>query len=226
MQLPDLTRRFVCRRCQRETGHWPIANGQVRNSERPVEGTATSYQTFAVVECRECHSTTYCIDTRIHPGPMMGDSYTESTLYHPPLPFRLKPGWYNELPEFYRLILDEIYDALDNELFFLASSGTRTALDMLIVEKIGDIGTFKDKIERLLVEGMVDAAEKEMLLAVIDAGSASAHRNYRPNDEAINHMMDILEEIFHKMLIAPGRKEEFAAKAKALRDATPTRKPA
>src|ERR1043165_378654 len=92
--------------CQRETGHWPIANGQVRDSMTPLEGAATSFQTFQVVQCRECGSTTYCIDIHIHPGPMMGDSYTQSTLYHPPLPFRLTPGWYHELPEFYRHILD------------------------------------------------------------------------------------------------------------------------
>jgi uncharacterized protein DUF4145 len=122
---------------------------------------------------------------------MMGDSYTESTLYHPPLPFRLKPGWYSELPEFYRHILDEVYEALDNVLFFLTSTGTRTALDLLIVEKIGDIGSFKAKIGRLCSEDMIDAAEQDMLLAVIDAGSASAHRSYRPDDEAMNNMMDI-----------------------------------
>jgi len=198
----------------------------VRDSATTLEGAATSYQTYQVVQCRECRSTTYCIDTRIHPGPMMGDSYTESTLYHPPLPFRLKPGWYDELPEFYRHILDEVYQALDNSLFFLASSGTRTALDILIVEKIGDIGSFKDKIARLCAAGMIDSAEQDMLLAAIDAGSASAHRNYRPNDEAMNHMMDILEEIFHKMIIAPERKQGLAAKAKALRETTPKRKPA
>lgn len=223
IQIPDPPR-FVCRNCQRETSHWPIANGEVRDSARPLEGVATSYQTFQVVQCRECRSTTYCIHTHIHPG-FGGDSYIESTSYHPPLPFRTKPVWYNKLPELYRLILDEIYQALDNRLFFLASSGTRTALDMLIVQKIGDIGSFKDKIERLLSEGMIDSTERDMLLAVIDAGSAAAHRNYRPDDEKINHMMDILEEIFYKMIVDPERKQDLAAKAKTLRETTPSRKP-
>jgi hypothetical protein len=223
MQLPDMTRRFICRNCQRETGHGSRAKGQVHGSTTALEGAATSFQTFQVVQCFECSFTTYCIDTRIHPGDMMGDSYTESTLYYPPLPFRLRPGWYRELPELYRHILDEVYQALDNALFFLASTGTRTALDLLIIEKIGDIGPFKVKIGRLCSEGMIDAAEQDMLLAVIDAGSASAHRSYRPDNEAMNHMMDILEEIFYKMIVAPNRKQVLVAKAKALRETTPKR---
>ena len=89
---------------------------------------------------------------------------------------------------------------------------------MLIVKTIGDIGSFKDKIEQLLSEGMIDSTERDMLLAVIDAGSAAAHRNYRPDDEKINHMMDILEEISYKMIIDPERKQDLAAKAKTLRE--------
>jgi hypothetical protein len=154
---------------------------------------------------------------------MMGDSYTQSTLYYPPLPFRVRPKWYHELPEFYQHILDEVYQALDNSLFFLASTGTRTALDLLIVEKIGDIGSFKAKLGQLCSTGMIDSAEQDMLLAVIDAGNASAHRSYKPDDEAMNHMMEILEEIFYKMIVAPSRKRDLTAKAKALRETTPKR---
>jgi hypothetical protein len=221
MQLPNMTRRFICRNCQRETNHLPIAKGQVHGNATPLEGAAISHQIVQVVQCRECDSPTCCIDTRIHPGHLRGDSYTHSTLYHPPLPFRLKPEWYHELPECYRHILDEVYQALDNALFFLASTGMRTALDLLIVEKIGDIGRFKDKIGRLYSEGMIDSDEQDVLLAVIDAGSASTHRSYRPDDEAINRMMDILEEFFRKMIVAPSRKQDLAAKAKALRKTTP-----
>ncbi len=224
MKIPDMTRRFICRHCQRETGHWPIANGAVKGSEKKLEREEYSFQTFQVVQCKDCGVTTYCIDTKIHPGPMMGDSYTQTTDYYPPLPLRIKPVWYGYLTDDYQAILNEVYSALDNSLFFLASTGTRTALDQLIVEKIGDAGSFNAKLKKVVTNNIIDKTEKRILLAVIDAGSASAHRSYRPDIESINHMMDILEAIFYKLVVEPEKKKELGRKADELRKSTPKRK--
>ncbi|TKB69584.1 MAG: DUF4145 domain-containing protein [Nitrospira sp.] len=226
MQLPDPTRRFICRTCQRETGHWPIAHGPVKGSEKLLLGQETSSQIFQVVQCRDCKSTTYCLDTRVHPGHMMGDSYVERTDYFPPLQVRTRPDWFSQLPEGYQSILAEVYQAIDNSLFFLASTGTRTAVDQLIVEKIGDAGRFEDKIIELVERKIIDNTQGEMLLALINAGSASAHRSYKPDSETINHMMDILEAIFYSLLIEPDKRKDLERKAAEIRKSTPPRKPA
>ncbi|MCD6199174.1 MAG: DUF4145 domain-containing protein [Deltaproteobacteria bacterium] len=207
MKTPDMTRRFICRICQRETGHWPIANGQVKGSEKKLKRGESSFKTFQVVQCKDCGTTTYCIDTKIHPGSMIGDSYTKNTEYFPPIPLRIKPEWYSYLTENYQAILDEVYVALDNSLSFLSSTGARTALDQLIIEKIGDIGDFKTKVKKMVANKIIDETESAMLLAVIDAGSASAHRSYRPDNERINHMMDILEAIFYKLVVEPEKRK-------------------
>ena len=60
-----------------------------------------------------------------------------------------------------------------------------------------------------------------MLLALIDAGSASAHRSYKPDTETIHHMMDILEAIFHSLLVEPDKRKELERKAAELRRTTP-----
>ena len=65
---------------------------------------------------------------------MIGDSYIAQTDYLPPVPVRTKPEWFGRLPQGYQSILAEVYQAIDNSLFFLASTGTRTAVDQLIVE--------------------------------------------------------------------------------------------
>lgn len=221
IEIPDMTRRFLCRVCLRETGHLPGAGAPVRNSLKRRKGAETSSQRLVVVECRDCGCITCCVDTQIHP--IGGDSYTQSTTYYPPLPFRLRPPWYRQLPKHHRLNLDEIYPALDHRLFRLAAVGVRTALDLLIVETIGDVGSFKVKVKTLASKGMIDSSEKEMLLAVLDAGSASAHRSFRPSNEAMTHMMDILEGLLYKMMVAPNEKRKLSAKAKALQEKTPQR---
>jgi hypothetical protein len=113
---------------------------------------------------------------------------------------------------------------VDNRLLFLASSGIRTAIDQLIVAKIGDVGNFKTKLDTLESKSIIDPDEKEFLGAVIDAGSASAHRSFCPEVETIYQMLDILESIFFKILIAPKRRDALKNKAKAIRGETPKRK--
>lgn len=221
--IPDPTRRFICRTCQRETGHWPIANGQVKGSQKKLQRGESSFQTFQVVQCRDCRSTTYCIDTKIHPGSMVGDSYVQKTDYYPPLPLRIRPNWLSELTENYRNILNEVYSALDNSLFRLASAGTRTVIDCLITDQIGDIGGFEEKVKELVNKGIIDADERDILLTLIDAGSASMHRSFNPSEDLIKDMMDILEKILFKVCIEPKEKQALKEKAKALREKTPKR---
>lgn len=223
MQFPDMTRRFICRTCQRETGHWPIANGQVKGSQKKLQRVESSFQTFQVVQCKDCGSTTYCIDTKIHPGPMVGDSYVHKTDYYPPLPLRIRPNWLARLPENYRSILNEVYSALDNSLFRLASAGTRTVIDCLIIDQIGDIGGFEEKVKKLVSKGIIDDDERDILLPLIDAASASIHRSFNPSEDLIKHMMDILEKILFKVYIEPKEKQALKEKAKALREKTPKR---
>jgi len=225
-KIPDTSRIFVCRTCRRETRQIRLNYGRASNKSEPLQGRDTKIYNYNVFRCAECETTTYCIDSTICPGPMIGDSYVEETEYFPPLIKRVKPSWFDSLSSEYQEILSEVYTAIDNELKFLASSGTRTALDQLIVEKIGDIGGFDHKLEKLVKENIIDEEDKEMLKAVIDAGSASAHRSYKPDDDVIGHMMDILETIFFKLLIEPDQKQRLREKAKQLSKATPKRKKA
>lgn len=224
MEIPNMTRRFICRQCQRKTGHWPIANGAVKGSEKKLDRQESSFQTFQVVQCKDCGTTTYCIDTKIHPGAMNGDSYIKKTDYYPPAPLRIKPDWYGYLSKNYQTILNEVYLASDYSLFFLASTGIRIALDQLIVEKIGDAGSFNAKLEKLVTNGIINKTEMEILSSVIDTGSASAHRSYRPGIKLINNMMDILEAIFYKLVVEPEKRKELGRKADELRKSTPKRK--
>lgn len=229
--VPDDTQRFTCRVCQRETGHVTLATGRVEGSEKHERTGHNSYyvrsrQSFAVLQCRDCKSTTYCLETLNLRNPqLMQLTCDREREYFPPLPKRTRPEWLSNLQDGYQFILGEVYQAIDNSLFFLASTGTRTAVDQLIVEKIGDAGSFPQKIQKLVEEKIIDETEGEILIALIDAGSASAHRSYKPTLENMDRMMEILEAIFRKLLIEPERKKELARKADELRQATPPRKP-
>lgn len=152
-----------------------------------------------------------------------GDSGIEKTEYFPPLPFRTRPNWLSELPENFRNVLNEVHSALDNSLFRFVSAGIRTVIDCLIIDQIDDIGSFKEKIKELVSKGLIDSDEQKFLLVLIDARSASIHRNFNPDKDLIKHMMDILEKILFKVCIEPKEKQALKEKVESLRKKTPKR---
>jgi len=222
MKIPDLSRTFVCNRCGRKSFHWPISSGEVRKEPIKRRGGEYRYQTFDVMECRDCKSLTLCIDTKIHPGG--GDSYIHKTEYYPPRLTRERPIWLKTIDPQLKKLLEEIYEALDCSLFFIASTGIRTVIDRLIVEKIGDVGSYKNKVIALEKKGIIDSEEKEMLFAVIDAGSASAHRGFSPTKKIITQMTDIMEKMLHRIYIESKDKASLLKKASSIRKQTPQRK--
>jgi uncharacterized protein YutE (UPF0331/DUF86 family) len=94
---------------------------------------------------------------------------------------------------------------------------------MLIVDKIGDVGTFKDKLNKLESEGYIDPTEKELLDAVTEAGNAAAHRGYAPDATLLNSVIDILESLFDRIYFKPDRDKELLEKARELKKKIPKR---
>jgi len=94
----------------------------------------------------------------------------------------------------------------------------------MILDKVGDIGPFETKLNTLEGKRIIDAEEKEMLLAVIDAGSASAHRGFDPTKKIITQMTDIMEKVLYRIYIEPKEKTLLLKKAGSIRKQTPRRK--
>jgi len=94
--------------------------------------------------------------------------------------------------------------------------GARTLLDLLMVEKVGDVGTFKQKLKKLQDAGYVGANNVDVLDAALDVGNAAAHRGHAPKATEVNAVMDIVENVLHAVYVLP----DMALK---LKKATPPR---
>jgi hypothetical protein len=145
-------------------------------------------------------------------------------LGYTPAPGRRRPKWVSDLDQETAHLLREVYAATDNSLFVLASMGVRTILDRVIVDAVGDRGTYKEKLDALKAEHYIDEQELQTILPVIDAGSASAHRGFKPRKESLNDMLDIAEHLLEKFKIAPKRKATLSQKANELRARVPKRR--
>jgi hypothetical protein len=92
-------------------------------------------------------------------------------------------------------LLNEIYAALHSGSMRLALMGTRTVVDMLLLQEVGDVGSFNSKLNALRDKGVISERNREVLAAALDAGSAAAHRGYKPGQEEIEAVLDIVENV-------------------------------
>ena len=87
--------------------------------------------------------------------------------------------------------------------------GARTLVDMLMLDKIGDVGSFQHKLEQLEKRGLVGRQNRNFLAVALDAGNAAAHRGYQPKKEQLNHAMDIVENLLQAVYVLEGAAEEL-----------------
>jgi hypothetical protein len=108
-------------------------------------------------------------------------------------------------------ILREVYDALDADLSILTAIGIRTAFDRAAeLLKIPD-GPFATKLDALVTKGAIGTDERRHLDALVDAGSAAAHRGWIPDERQLTTMMDIIENFLYRSFVLPSQSKSLQA---------------
>lgn len=149
-----------------------------------------------VSKCRGCEKINFKHIVRNSPN-----RETDIVFYFPRKPIRQVPDWVVKLPMKYIEILQEVYVSINEHLFILSLTGIRTLLDIYIVNKIGDAGTFKQKLAKLVADGVITSTKSSVLETAIDAGNASAHRGYKPDRETLFQILDIVENLLQSEIV-------------------------
>jgi hypothetical protein len=177
------------------------------------DGTAAS-DTGMILECCGCERVYFRRDYWFsewdmivqHPitlEPMM-ERGVETTYWPAPIA-RRRPTWIAELEEADRglgNLLTEMYTALDNGLRIVSAIAVRTVFDRASeLLGIDPALTFKEKLDKLGANGKISIDEGSTLEVLVDAGSAAAHRGWRPQTEELKTMVDLLESFLHRSFI-------------------------
>ena len=169
---------------------------------------------YRILQCRGCEYVyfqtdhTFSEDTWNQYNPATGEmeEYLRQKITHWPAPVqREQPKWSGELtsvdPDLYSLF-DDIYIALNQELHGLCAIGIRTifdrASDLLGVDPAKK---FYEKLNDLVDQGKVGASERSSLDVLTDAGSAAAHRGWRPDSTQLATMMDVIEAFLYRNFV-------------------------
>ena len=121
-------------------------------------------------------------------------------------------GWQSRLPDSICPVLGEVYVAVDSGLTTLATFGTRTVLDMVMSDKIGDPKkTFQEKLKAMVAQGHMGAYEKDQFSIIVDAGHAAAHRAYVPDEETLGKVLTAVEALLYRLYVLPADAESVKA---------------
>mgnify|MGYP001596032416 CR=1 FL=1 len=214
---PTKTVKAHCNRCLGEKHHFVLAAKKQEQVELEPDGFPSYWENtvYEMLECCGCDN----IILRSTFKWVGGDPGEATVTYFPPAVTRPKPAWltdYSSKPG--HDLLREIYAALHNGSNRLAIMGARTIIDMVMLNKIGDQGTFAEKLEKMEQAGYISKTNRTYLEAAIEAGHAAAHRGHRHDDKDVNHVMDIVENLVQAVYV-------LESNADTLRRNTPPRPP-
>lgn len=130
------------------------------------------------------------------------------------------PDWTCQLPKEIQSLVREVYIAKSSNLPALCAMGIRAAIDVTSVAALGyDAGVFGTKLNKLRDAGHITEIQRNHLAAVVDAGSAAAHRGLAPESDAVSTMLDAMQHLLQAHYLYPEKTEALVA-------STPPRKPA
>jgi hypothetical protein len=194
-----------CNECRRKTDHRLLKSGTGDcGSEEHDEYSTVFWETrFDLFQC--CG----CLEMVLRRTYHFSEDDGFDIRYFPPRVSRHLPPWAYELPYNIKSVLEEVYRSLDADNRRLPLMGARAILDIVMVEKIGDIGGFGQKLEALEDRGFVSSKNREVLNAALDAGSAAAHRGYFAKSVDVNTVMDIVENLLQAVYVLQEAAEQL-----------------
>lgn len=198
--------RVHCNDCGHGTSHRLLKTAYASDETGAGDWWST---TFDMLECCGCQ------DVVLRRTFVFNSEEPDVRCFPPPVSRHL-PSWQYDLPHKVRAVLDEVYRSLDADTRSLPMMGARTLVDMLILEKVGDVGGFKQKLDELEAQGFIGAKQVEVLDAALDAGGAAGHRGHIPSVSEVNAVMDIVENLLQAVYVLPDV-------AKNLKKTTPPR---
>ncbi len=183
-----------------------------------------AWQVIQCCGCDEIKFRRHTLHDECHMDYETGKYTPEIAIYPPPIN-RPLPEWVCQIEDVESLeeVLKETYIALENGSYRLASIGLRTAFDLFACHKVGDVGTFLQKLEELVSKQYITTQEQEILNYIVVLGNASAHKGFRPKIKAIEAAIESLETILHRIYIQPYLVEDLNKRVQELHPLIPQR---
>lgn len=186
-----------CNSCGKSTKQEVAGHHWWASTEQNASGAVLdSEHEYNLLVCDQCKSAQLRTAERTE---QLSDEFTER--YIPAHPVRPLPSWTMELPPHMGALLEETHIALANGYLWLVAMGSRTLIDMFALERVGDVGGFKAKLDRLEKENYLSNKDRLIVEVAIDVGHGATHKNWCPTAGDCHGALDIVENLLHRLVL-------------------------
>jgi hypothetical protein len=209
-----------CKNCGQDRWAEVVGHHLRMEEEEDPGGNSIWEQTdYRILRCAGCNDVFFQTDSIFSEDFDPEEAEYIHTIEHwPPMNKvrRERPQWFDKLTladEDLHSLCGAVYVSLDNEIDVLAAIGVRTVFDRAS-ELLGvdPAKGFAEKLSDLVAAGKIGGDEKAILNILTDAGSAAAHRGWRPSKDQIDTMMSIIEGFLYRTFLLGKEAKELRAK--------------
>lgn len=212
-----------CTKCTSKTAHEIVFESTQILDRETLDGgdmhgkiiVVNGYR-YIVYRCLGCKSV--ALQRSFFNSDLTPGEYDHDCKTFPPIETRKRPEWLKQLDSNSQELFNETYNALFSGSNRLAAMGARALIDDYITRQVGDQGNFTNGLTKLVAESIIDEEKCKIVKAAVDAGNASVHRAYCPNNENLNIVLDIVENLIESEILKQA--------AEILKRNTPERKSA
>ena len=206
-----------CNNCLGDRNHQILFadRNEWSDDDSPAHGAIT----WALVKCLGCD------DVRLRHQHWFSEEMEADgipityTNFYPPSVTRQKPIWQRRFLPFSSKLFelnslsDEIYGALGVGAYRLATMGIRGLVEKIMIDSVSDKGSFEKNISAFFAEGFVAPKQQDAFKNIlIEAGHAAMHRNFKPDADAVNALLDMVEGIMRSIYYEPMLAKEVSKK--------------
>jgi hypothetical protein len=157
--------------------------------------------TYQMVQCCGCEE----IKVKVA---ISGPYPQDPPSYFPPAIFRRRPEWMTKLlfasldggsQKVLSDLLTELYKGLQNDMPRLSAMGVRAVLEAVMLDKVGDQGSFLKNVAKFADEGYIAKKQVPRVMSVLDAGSATIHRGFGPSSQDVIAMVNLTENLIESI---------------------------
>lgn len=152
---------------------------------------------YEVIECSGCEAVSFIHFSWFSEIADDDGAPIKTRNHFPPETFRPEPKWLRRLDEDWHIakLLKEVYVALQSNALAIAAMGIRAIIESMMIEKVGDQGTFAQNLDACKRTGLISLNQEQVLGAALELGHASIHRGFMPDLQQLEASMDIVESL-------------------------------
>jgi hypothetical protein len=209
MENEDRQTMAPCSECRKRTWH------NVLHAVETNTGHGLVYRD-RMIECAGCRAISL-----EHSQRWLDDKKPWSVQYFPSPATREVPEWVFDLQigalggdegMKWAELFGEINAAMCGGQHRLALMGIRALLEQVMISKIGDQGSFAKNLNKFCEGGYISIVQRDVVDTVLEAGHAAMHRMFKPREEDLTLVLDIVEGVVAAIYIHPRGAEGLAAR--------------